>query len=58
MVAFKDLKDGDTLKTINGHQLTVAVKEGQVNIGEAVILGRDAKTTNGIIHSTDTVFVK
>jgi uncharacterized surface protein with fasciclin (FAS1) repeats len=58
LVSFKDLKDGDILKTLNGHQLTVGVKEGKVNIGEAVILGRDAKTTNGIIHSTDTVFVK
>ncbi len=57
-VSFKDLKDGDTLNTINGHQLTVGVKDGKVSIGEAVILGRDAKTTNGIIHSTDTVFVK
>lgn len=58
MVPFKDLKDGDTLKTINGKQLTVEVKNGAVNIGGAVILGRDAKITNGIMHSTDTVFVK
>jgi uncharacterized surface protein with fasciclin (FAS1) repeats len=58
IVSFKDLKDGDALETINGNKLTIGVKNGKVSIGEAVILGRDAKTTNGIMHSTDTVFVK
>lgn len=58
MVPFKDLKDGDILKTINGKQLTVEVKNGSVNIGGAVILGREAKISNGIMHSTDTVFIK
>lgn len=58
MVPFKDLKDGDILKTINGKQLTVEVKNGSVNIGGAVILGREAKISNGVMHSTDTVFIK
>lgn len=58
VVAFKNLKDGDTLNTINGKQLTVEVKNGAVKIGDAVILGRDAKITNGVMHSTDTVFTK
>lgn len=58
VVAFKNLKDGDTLNTINGKKLTVEVKNGAVNIGGAVILGRDAKITNGVMHSTDTVFTK
>lgn len=57
-VSFKDLKDGDTLKTINGKQLAVEVKNGAVNIDGAVILGRDAKISNGVMHSTDTVFTK
>jgi len=57
-VSFKDLKDGDTLNTINGKQLTVEVKNGTVKIDGAVILGRDAKITNGVMHSTDTVFAK
>lgn len=58
VVSFKDLKDGDTLKTINGKQLAVEVKNGAVNIDGAVILGRDAKISNGVMHSTDTVFTK
>lgn len=57
-VHFKDLKDGDTLETVNGNQLTVEVKNGKVNIRDANVSGRDAKITNGVIHSTDTVFTK
>ncbi|NII25914.1 fasciclin domain-containing protein [Pseudoflavitalea sp. X16] len=57
-VPFKDLKDGDRLKTINGNELIVEVKNGAVNIGGAVILGREAKISNGVMHSTDTVFIK
>lgn len=58
MFPFKNLKDGDRLKTINGNELIVEVKNGAVSIGGAVILGREAKISNGIMHSTDTVFVK
>jgi uncharacterized surface protein with fasciclin (FAS1) repeats len=57
-IHFKDLKDGDRLEAINGNQLVVEVKNGNVSIGEAVILGREAKITNGIMHSTDMVFTK
>lgn len=57
-VHFKDLKDGDTLETINGNQLVVEVKNGKVSIRDANVSGRDAKVTNGVIHSTDTVFTK
>ena len=57
-IFFKDLKDGDTLEAINGNQLLVEVKNGVVSIGDAVILGREAKITNGVMHSTDMVFTK
>jgi uncharacterized surface protein with fasciclin (FAS1) repeats len=57
-INFKDLKDGDSLETINGNQLLVEVKNGKVSIRDAVIVGREAKITNGVIHSTDTVFTK
>ena len=55
---FKDLKDGDKLEAINGNQILVEVKNGKVSVGDAVILGRDAKITNGVMHSTDIVFTK
>ena len=57
-IHFKDLKDGDTLETVNGNQLLVEIKNGKVSIRDAAVLGRDAKITNGVIHSTDTVFTK
>jgi len=55
---FKNLKDGDKLKTLGGNVLKVEVKNGAVSIDGAVILGRDARITNGVMHTTDTVFVK
>jgi uncharacterized surface protein with fasciclin (FAS1) repeats len=57
-IYFKDLKDGDKLEAINGNQIQVEVKNGVVSIGEAVILGREAKITIGVMHSTDAVFTK
>jgi uncharacterized surface protein with fasciclin (FAS1) repeats len=58
IVPFKNLKDGDTLETINGNQLVVEIKNGKVNVGGAGILLREAKISNGIMYSTDIVFVK
>ena len=57
-IHFKDLKHGDSLEAINGNQLLVEVKNGVVSIGDATILGREAKITNGVMHSTDIVFTK
>lgn len=57
-ISFKDLKDGDKLTTVNGKVLTVEVKNGSVNIDGAVILARDAKVSNGVMHSSDTVLLK
>lgn len=57
-ILFKDLKDGDKLNTLGGTVLAVEVKAGKVSIGGAVILEREARITNGTMHSTDTVFVK
>jgi uncharacterized surface protein with fasciclin (FAS1) repeats len=56
VIYFKDLKDGDKLETINGNQLSVEVKDGKVSIRDAVILGREAKISNGVMHTTDAVF--
>lgn len=55
-ISFNELKDGDSLRTVNGRELLVHVKAGSVSIGDATIVARDAKISNGIIHSMDTVF--
>jgi uncharacterized surface protein with fasciclin (FAS1) repeats len=57
-IPFKDLKDGDKLKTLNGKELVVEVKNGNVNIDGGTIVARDLKISNGVIHSTDTVITK
>ena len=54
-VNFKDLKDGDKLKTLNGKELTVKIKDGRVSVDGAIIQNRDLPSSNGVIHSLDTV---
>ena len=57
-VQFKDLKDGEKLKTLNGKELHVHVKDGHVRIEGAQIQGHDLASSNGVIHSLDTVMIK
>ena len=54
-IDFKDLKDGETLKSLNGKELSVQVKGGKVSVNDATIQNRDVQTSNGVIHSLDTV---
>ncbi|HXB43114.1 MAG TPA: fasciclin domain-containing protein [Puia sp.] len=57
-INFKDLKDGEKLKTVNGKELSVHVKDGHITIGNAKIQGQDVQTSNGVIYSLDTVMIK
>ena len=52
---FKDLTDGQKLKTINGKELDVKVSSGTVTINGAKVQGRDSEASNGVVHSLDTV---
>jgi len=54
-IEFKDLKDGEKLKTVNGKELSVFIKDGKVSVNGAIIQQRNVKTSNGVIHSLDTV---
>lgn len=58
MISFQNLKDGDKLTTLNGKELLVEVKDGRVNIDGNPIEIRQQRISNGVIHSTDTVFIK
>lgn len=51
----EDLKDGDQLQTLNGKELSVRVQDGKVSLNGATILTGDMKSSNGVIHSVDTV---
>lgn len=57
-IDFLDLKDGDKLQTLSGSELVVEVRNGAVFIGGAAIVPRPQRISNGVVHSTDTVFVK
>lgn len=57
-INFKDLKDGEKLKTVNGRELLVHVKDGYTTISGAKIQGHDVQATNGVIHSLETVMMK
>ncbi len=55
---YKDLKDGEKLKTLSGKELSINVKNGQVSIDGSNIENRDLIASNGIIHSLDTVLLQ
>ena len=54
-INIRDLKDGEKLKTVNGRELLVHVKDGHTSIEGAKIQGQDVQATNGVLHSVETV---
>jgi uncharacterized surface protein with fasciclin (FAS1) repeats len=53
-----DLKDGMTLKTVNGATLKVANVNGKVTInGSAMVQTADVISSNGVTHVIDTVLM-
>lgn len=54
-IVFKELKDGDELKTVNGRQLNVQIKDGNVTIDSCILQANDQKISNGVIYAIGTV---
>jgi uncharacterized surface protein with fasciclin (FAS1) repeats len=57
-----ELKDGQTLKTVEGEQLTVKVSGGKVMLtdakgGTSTVTIADVNQSNGVIHVIDTVLM-
>ena len=52
-----DLKDGQKVKTLNGQELTVAIKDGVVTINGAKVTAADLAGSNGVIHVVDAVLL-
>lgn len=50
-----DLKDGQKIKTVQGAELTVSIKEGKVMIDGANVTAADLVASNGVIHVIDAV---
>ena len=52
-----DLKDGQKLKTVQGEELLVSVKDGKVMIDGANVTIADAVSSNGVTHVIDKVLM-
>ena len=52
-----DLKDGQKLKTVEGHELKVSVKDGVVMIDGAKVTIADVVSSNGVTHVIDKVLM-
>ncbi len=50
-----DLKDGQMVKTVNGKELKVTIKDGKVMIDGAVVTAADLSAGNGTVHVIDAV---
>ncbi len=53
----KDLTDGQKVKTVNGQELTVSIKDGEVKINGAKVVMADVEASNGVIHAIDAVLI-
>lgn len=56
-IFFKDFKDCQKVKTINGKELNVVVRNGSVKINGATIQGKNMECWNGVVHSIDKFII-
>ncbi|MGZ5245940.1 MAG: fasciclin domain-containing protein [Flavitalea sp.] len=52
-----DLKDGQKVKTLQGEELTVTIKDGKVMINGANVTAADLEGSNGVVHVIDAVLM-
>ncbi len=52
-----DLKDGQSVKTVNSKKVTVKTTGGKVMVGDAKVTSADVGASNGVIHVIDTVLM-
>jgi uncharacterized surface protein with fasciclin (FAS1) repeats len=51
------LTDGMKLKTVQGEDITITIKDGKVYANEAMVTAADIQASNGIIHVIDGVLI-
>jgi uncharacterized surface protein with fasciclin (FAS1) repeats len=51
----KDMEHGDKLKTVNGKELSVEILNGTVSLNGINLTHSDVATSNGVIHSLNSV---
>ncbi|RYY27460.1 MAG: fasciclin domain-containing protein [Chitinophagaceae bacterium] len=52
-----DLKNGQKIKTLQGGELTVNIKNGKVMINGATVTAADLTGSNGVVHVVDKVLL-
>jgi len=52
-----NLSDGQIVKTLNGQDLKVSIKDGKVMINGANVVAADLSGSNGVIHVVDAVLL-
>ena len=52
-----DLKDGMMLKTVEGKELKITVKDGQIWINNAMVVTKDVISSNGVTFVIDSVLL-
>jgi uncharacterized surface protein with fasciclin (FAS1) repeats len=52
-----DLTDGQKIKTLQGGELTVSIKDGKVMINGANVTAADLTGSNGVVHVIDAVLM-
>ena len=52
-----DLKDGQKIKTVQGSELTVSIKDGVVMINGATVTTPNVVSSNGVTHVIDAVLM-
>jgi len=52
-----DLTDGQKVKTLEGEELTVSIKDGKVMINGANVTAADLTGSNGVVHVIDAVLM-
>jgi uncharacterized surface protein with fasciclin (FAS1) repeats len=52
-----DLKDGQKVKTVQGEELKVSIKDGKVMINGANVVAADLVGSNGVVHVIDAVLM-
>ncbi len=51
------LKDGTKVKTVEGREITIGLKDGKVTVDGANVTKTDIEASNGLIHVIDSVII-
>ena len=51
------MKDGSKVKTVEGREFTLGLKDGKVKVDNANVTKTDIETSNGVIHVIDSVIM-